>query len=258
MLVGGFVFDTIASYPSDIRQGVAESREEARQYMEAGSDAIQQLGQIAMQARPELPQFKDMLNPHAWANAAKESSKKFTGAFGDLENQLLSAYEDIESEFCTPPAFLPHKKLPGKIWMPSFYIEAGLGNCTVTNTTEVSDLSHGDAFNCTKPYVTTVHKPGKWVSKHHAAIEFKSKECKKEKEFGEDEVIVLFEFNGHDALDLDRARGLISSAFGGLQQGVGALTGQVEDFVAGLKDLGSLKNKLGSLAGTYGSIPAAY
>jgi hypothetical protein len=260
-LIGGFLFDAAMSYPGDLAQGLQESREEVQQYIQAGADAAQQLGQIAMNSRPELPEFKQMLKPHAWAQAAKESGKKLTGAFGELESQLVNAYEDIESEFCVPPRFKPHMKVPGKLEMPSFYIEAGLGECTLTNLTDTSQFAHADGFNCTKPYVKTEHKPGSWISKHHSAIRFKSKECKKEKEFGEEEKLVLFEFDGHSELDLERVRGVISGAFGGLVDGVQGLTGQVEEFVSSMKDVGGLKEKLGGLGdlgGKYGQLPAAY
>ena len=60
---------------------------------------MQEFGQIAMDARPELPPFKQMLNPGAWKDAAAQSGQKLTNAFGQMESQLLGVYEDIEDEF---------------------------------------------------------------------------------------------------------------------------------------------------------------
>jgi hypothetical protein len=83
---------------------------------------LQEFGQIAMDARPELPPFKQMLNPGAWKDAAAQSGQKLTNAFGQMESQLLGVYEDIEDEFCRPAAFQSTVKLPTEITMPGFYI----------------------------------------------------------------------------------------------------------------------------------------
>jgi hypothetical protein len=90
---------------------------------------LQEFGQIAMDARPELPPFKQMLNPGAWKDAAAQSGQKLTNAFGQMESQLLGVYEDIEDEFCRPAAFQSTVKLPTEITMPGFYI--GTSHCFV-------------------------------------------------------------------------------------------------------------------------------
>jgi hypothetical protein len=137
--------------------------------------------------------------------------------------------------------------------------EVGLGYCEAAHTEEpATDFDHTDAFVCTKPYAEVVHMPGTFIAKHHQPIEFKSKECKKETLFGEDEIITLFEFNGHESLDLDRVRGTISNALGGMQNGVSALTSQVQNFVSGLDQIPGSMHDMLSGAGKYGSIPAAY
>jgi len=82
-----------------------------------------------MDARPELPPFKQMLNPGAWKDAAAQSGQKLTNAFGQMESQLLGVYEDIEDEFCRPAAFQSTVKLPTEITMPGFYI--GTSHCFV-------------------------------------------------------------------------------------------------------------------------------
>ena len=134
-----------------------------------------------------------------------------------------------------------------------------MGKCEGTYAEEpLTEFDHRDAFECTKPYAEVVHLPGTFVAKHHKPIMFKSKECKKETIFGEDEIITLFEFNGHDALDLEGIRGTISSALGGLSNGVGALTDQVSQFMSGLDQIpASIQGKLSGL-GKYGTIPAGY
>ncbi len=135
----------------------------------------------------------------------------------------------------------------------------GLGHCEAAHTEEpATEFDHTDAFVCTKPYAEVVHKPGSFIAKHHRPIKFRSKECKKETLFGEDEIITLFEFNGHETLDLERVRGTISSALGGLQNGVSALSDQVQNFVSGLEQIPASIHDTLSMAGMYGSIPSAY
>lgn len=243
-MAGGFFFEALASYPEDLITGLRETGEDLRNYAKFGVDAASTLGQIAMDARPELPNLKDMLHPSAWADAAKKSSKNMAGAFESLEEQMLSAYEDLEAEFCKPPKFTPSKKQPGKLTMPSFYIEAGLGDCTVNGTLNTTE-KHAYNLVCTKPYIKQVHKEGKWVSKHHSAIKFKSKECKKEKSFGEEDQVVLFEFDGRSNFDASQIRDVISGAFGSLTQGVQGVSDQLEQFMSSLKN--PVKGKLSKL-----------
>ncbi len=251
-LAGSFFFDTITSYPGDLAAGLRESGEDLRKYAKFGADAASSLGQIAMQARPELPDLKEMLKPSAWKDAAKESSKNMVGAVGSLEEEVLKAYDDLEEEFCTPAKLTPSQKKPGKITMPSFYIEAGLGDCTV-NTTLNSTEKHAYNLVCTKPYIKQAHEPGKWVSKHHSAIKFESKECKKETSFGEGDEVVLFEFDGQNNFDTMQMRQAITSAFGSLSQGVVGVADQLEEFLSSVKT--PLKGKLSNL-GQFGSLPA--
>ena len=83
---------------------------------------MQEFGQIAMDARPEFPPLQQMLNPSAWKDAAQQNGQRLTNAFGQMENQLLAVYDDIEEEFCTPAAFETTVKLPTELTMPGFYI----------------------------------------------------------------------------------------------------------------------------------------
>lgn len=251
-LAGGFFFDAVTSYPGDLAAGLRETGDDLRKYAQFGADAASSLGQIAMEARPTLPNVKDMLHPSAWKNAAKQSSKNVAGAFGSLEEEMLNAYDDLEAEFCKPAKFTPSKKKPGEITMPSFYIEAGLGDCVVNGTLNTTE-KHGYNLVCTKPYIKQVHKEGKWVSKHHSAISFKSKECKKEKSFGDEEEVVLFEFDGHSNFDATQIRQVVSSAFGSLSQGAQGVSDQLEQFLSSLKS--PLKGKLANL-GQFGALPA--
>lgn len=251
-LAGGFFFDTVTSYPGELAAGLRESGDDLRKYAKFGADAASSLGQIAMQARPELPDLKDMLHPSAWKDAAKQSSKNVVGAVGSLEEELLKAYDDLEAEFCSPAKFTPSKKMPGEITMPSFYIEAGLGDCVVNGTLNSTE-KHAYNLVCTKPYIVQEHVPGNWVSKHHSAIKFTSKECKKEKSFGEEDEVVLFEFNGQNNFDTTQIRQVISGAFGSLSQGVGGVADQLEQFLSSMK--APLKGKLSNL-GQFGSPPA--
>ncbi len=260
-VVGGFFLDSFASYPGEVKDALAEGRQDAREYASAGVQALQQFGQIAQDARPQLPPFKQMLNPGAWKDAAKQSGQNVVGAFGQLENQLMSVFDDVEAEFCKPAVFKPSMKKPTEIKMPGFYLEVGLGNCTAAFSEEPdSHLEHADAFSCTKPYVEMKHVPGKFTAKHHTPFEFKSKECMKETLFGEDEELVLFQFDGHDSLDLNRVRDTISDALGGLSQAGDALTNQVQSFVTGMKEIpANLQGKLGGLSGLLKyQVPAAY
>lgn len=251
-LAGGFFYDAMTSYPGDLATGLKESGEDLRKYTKFGADAASSLGQIAMEARPELPNVKDMLKPSAWKDAAKQSTKNVAGAFGSLEEEMLKAYDDLEAEFCEPAKFTPSKKMPGEITMPSFYIEAGLGGCKVNGTFTKGD-QHGYNLECTKPYIKQVHEEGKWVSKHHSAIKFTSKECKKTKEFGEEDEVVLFEFDGNSKFDTSQIRDAIAGAFGTLSQGVQGVSDQLEQFMSSLKT--PLKGKLSNL-GQYGAVPA--
>ena len=106
---------------------------------------MQEFGQIAIDARPELPPFKQMLNPGAWKDAAAQSGQKLTNAFGQMESQLLGVYEDIEDEFCRPAAFQSTVKLPTEITMPGFYI--GTSHCFVLSLSPLLPLSLSHSVN---------------------------------------------------------------------------------------------------------------
>jgi hypothetical protein len=238
-LAGGFLFDAVKSYPGDVINSVQDSAENLRKFVGMGSDAASALGQFAMDARPELPSLKQMLKPDAWADAAKNSAMKMSGAFDGFEETLMDMVDQVESEYCSPAKFTPSVKKPASIQMPGFYIEAGLGECTVVNSTN----SHKYNLDCTKPYVEQTHVPGKWTSKFHSAMKFKSKECKLEKTIGEADEIILFEFDGKTNYDPSALRDTVTNAFGSLTGSVQGVSDQLAQFMDGLKP-GSLQGKL--------------
>lgn len=242
-MAGGFLLNAAMDYPGDVMSAIGETGQDLRKFAGVGADAAAALGQYAMNARPELPKFKEMLKPKAWADAAQKSTMKMSGAFNSLEDQFMDSFEELEDQYCTPAKFTPSFKKPAEITMPGFYIEAGLGECTVE--TDDGLKKHEYILNCTKPYVTKAHVPGEWVSKRKTAIEFETKSCKIEKEIGEFEEIVLFEFDGHTNMDPNALRQTVSQAFSGLANGVTGVTDMMGEFMNSLKN--PLQGKLSQL-----------
>ena len=226
-MTGTFLVDAALQYPKDLGNAMMDGFSGIQSSLGQGVDAAATLGQFAANMRPDLPPLNQMHKPSAWKNAASSTMDKWGTAFSDVEVQLPALINPYEEKYCEPASFKPSTKKPSTVKMPAFYIEVGLGECTVNgNTTSIKNST----IDCTKPYLMYAHEPGSYVHKFHSAPKFTSKSCKIEKKFGESDEMTLYEFSDHG--DIHSMVGRVSDAFG---TALAALTTGKQDIAADLR-----------------------
>lgn len=230
-MAGTFLVDAAASYPRDLYDSLNEGRKELQTGLRMGMDAAATLGKFAMNSMPELPPLNQFHKPSAWKNAAKDSYSNMLNAYRDIEFEVYDAGNMYEEKYCKPASFKPSVKKPTKIIMPGFFMEVGLGDCTVA----LNSTNHTESMlTCTKPYLKFEHKNGTFVMKHHTAPKFKSKECKHEKVFGEKDEIVLLEFGQEGHSGLRNMADMVGMAFGALTSSGANVVEDLQGFVGEL------------------------
>jgi hypothetical protein len=252
-MTGTFVMDAALAYPGEIAESLKESRQDLAKAMQAGANAAAALGKVAMEARPELPPLKQMHKPQAWIQAAGNNMKKTSGAFDGLEATFEGMYTEWEDKYCEPAQLIPSKKEPTTIVMPGFEFTISMGECEVKS----GKKGKGEPIEveCLKPSMTWEHTNGTITHKHHTAVEFKAKECKIEKIHGEEDELVLFEFdnNNYSLQDLTaQISSQVGSAVGALANGASNLASDVSGFVGGLKND---KSKFNEFVAAYDGLP---
>ena len=244
-LGGSFIIDSILSYPGEVIDSARDSVAELRGMM---GGIPQFAGQLAGAAyMPSLPPVKEMLHPSSWIQAGQENWHKGGDSINELYAAFSAPYNSFEDKYCTPATLVPSSKKPTTITMPGFYMEIVMGECVVVNDDVLADcLFNKDTcdrsqlqIDCLKPSLMYQHTPGEIVYKHHTAVEFKSKECKVEKEHGEAEELVLYEFKDHN-VDLqslaDQVSNTVGSAVGSLASGATNLAQDLVGFVGKKED----------------------
>jgi hypothetical protein len=242
-LAGSFILDAALSYPGDVVDSMRESATDLRAGLGAMGNMAGALNQAAFM--PTLPPMKEMLHPSSWIQAGQDNLHKQGQAMETLSAAFSTPYNAFEDKYCTPAALKPSVKKPTKIEMPGFELEIKMGTCTVSNDEAVADCifnkncSKDDLkLDCTKPGLAYAHIPGKITYKHHTPVEFKTKECKIEKEHGKEEELVLFEFVDHN-VDLKSLANQVSStvgtAVGSLANGATNLAQDAASFIGGLQ-----------------------
>ena len=226
-MTGTFLIDAAWQYPKDLGNAMMDGFSELQSSLGQGVDAAATLGQFAVNMRPDLPPLNQMHKPSAWKNAASSTLGKWGTAFNDIEVQLQGAANPYEEKYCTPASFKPSTKRPSTVKMPGFYIEVGLGECTVD---ESKASVKNSTIECIKPYLKYAHEPGSYVHKFHSAPKFTSKSCKIEKKIGDSDEMTLYEFSDHG--DINSMAGRVSDAFG---TALAALTTGKQDMAADLR-----------------------
>jgi len=211
-LAGSFLLDSVKNYPEEVRESSRESMSELAEAANNISQALSIIGSAERDAVPKLPPIQKMNQPKAWLQKMALNNlylQKFIDTVGE---QFQSVSEGLSAKYCTEAKVTPPKKTEGELIFPGFKLKLSTKKCDV-------NYSHinGTSLTCTKPGLLFEKIPGHYIPKHHTPIEFKSKECKFEKNHGEEDSIVLIEFNGHDAFDvssvLNRVENTLVSAF---------------------------------------------
>jgi hypothetical protein len=217
-LGGSFIINGILSYPGDVMDSAKASAADMRAMM---AGIPQFAGELAGAAyMPSLPPMKEMLHPSSWISAGHENWNKGKESLNTLTAAFSAPYNRWEDEYCTPATLVPSVKEPTTITMPGFKMEIVMGSCEIVNDEVLADcLFDHDCpkealqIDCVKPYIEYGHLPGEIVYKHHTPVEFRTKECKVEKEHGVEEELVLYEFKDHN-VDLKAIADQVSSTFG--------------------------------------------
>ena len=217
-LGGSFIIDGILGYPGDVIDSARATGADLRAMMNGLPDLAGQLAGAAY--KPSLPPMKEMLHPSSWMAAGQENWVKGKDSLNQLTAAFSAPYNRWEDEYCTPATLVPSVKEPTTIYMPGFVMEIKMGSCEIANDEALADcLFNKDCpkealqIDCEKPYLEYAHTPGAIVYKHHTPIEFKTKDCKVEKEHGKEEELVLYEFSDHN-IDLKAMADQVSSTFG--------------------------------------------
>lgn len=215
---GSFIINGIMSYPGDVMNSAKASAEDMRAMMGGLPDLASQLAGAAY--KPSLPPMKEMLHPGSWMAAGHENWVKGKDSLNQLTAAFSAPYNRFEDEHCTPATLVPSVKEPTKIYMPGFIMDIKMGECVIANDAVLADclFSHDCPkealqIDCIKPYLEYAHIPGAVIYKHHTPVEFKTKECKIEKEHGVEEELVLYEFTEHN-VDLKAIADQVSNTFG--------------------------------------------
>ncbi len=239
-LGGSFIVNGILSYPGDVLESAKASAEDMRAMMNGIPELAGQLAGAAY--KPSLPPMKEMLHPSSWMAAGQENWVKGKESLNALTSAFSAPYNRWEDAHCTPATLVPSVKEPTKIYMPGFYMDIVMGACEIVNDEVLADcLFNHDCpkealqIDCVKPFLEYGHLPGEIVYKHHTPVEFKTKECKVEKEHGAEEELVLYEFSDHN-VDLKAIADQVSTTFGNavgqLASGATNLAQDVAGFVS--------------------------
>jgi hypothetical protein len=242
-LAGSFVINHAMAYPGEVMGSIQDSAAELRQGLASMGDVAGALAGAAY--KPSLPPMKEMLHPSSWIQAGHENFMKSSDAMSEISAAFSAPYNAFEDKYCKPAALRPSVKKPTKVTMPGFELTIKMGECTVANETVVTDCifnkncSKDDLMlDCKKPSMAYGHTNGTIVYKHHTPVEFKTKECKIEKEHGKKDELVLFEFAEHN-VDLkslaDQVSATVGNAVGALASGATNLAQDAAEFVGGLK-----------------------
>ncbi len=242
-LAGSFVLSSALSYPGDVWESAQESAAELRGALESAGQMASTMAGAAY--KPSLPPVKQMLHPGSWIQAGQENWAMGKESMNELTAAFAAPYSAFEDKHCTPATLVPSIKEPTKIYMPGFYMDIKMGECVVVNDEAFADcLFNHDCpkealqIDCIKPYLEYAHLPGEIVYKHHTPVEFKTKECKIEKEHGVEEELVLFEFPSHN-VDVKAVADTVSSSLGNaVGQMASSATNLAQDaanFIGGMK-----------------------
>lgn len=242
-LAGSFVLNSALSYPGEVWNSAQESAAELRGAL--GSAGQMANAMVGAAYKPSLPPMKEMLHPGSWIQAGHENWVNGKEGMNEMYAAFSAPYNAFEDKYCTPATLVPSVKEPTKIYMPGFIMDIKMGECVVVNDEAFADcLFNHDCpkealqIDCIKPYLEYAHIPGAVIYKHHTPVEFKTKECKIEKEHGVEEEIVLFTFPSHD-VDVKAVADQVSTSFGNavgqLASSATNLAQEAANFIGGMK-----------------------
>jgi hypothetical protein len=196
-LAGSFLLDSVEKYPEEMRNSARESMSSLTETAQDLNKAMTEIGSAARDAIPKLPPLKKMNQPKEWLQKFALNNLYFQKFLDTVGEQFQSVSEGLSARYCTESKVTPSKKKEGELQFPGFKLKISTKKCDV----EYSHMN-GTSLNCTEPGLLFEKIPGHYIAKHHSPIEFKSKDCKFEKKHGEEDQIVLVEFNGLDTFDI--------------------------------------------------------
>lgn len=189
-LVANFLTEDLAN--TDIKGSLTEAGSSMRETIGTLNGLVMKFASILHTAAPSLPSWETIKNPKEWPMSLMKYTGEVSKAFSDLAVEASEVYQGISAKYCKPAVITPSIKEPGLFEGPSFKLKLSSGNCSL----EHSDLGKGKNLTCFTPNIEFHKYPVKYTAKHHSRMEFKSKECKVEKEFGTKDELVLLELTG--------------------------------------------------------------
>ena len=235
-LAGSFLLDSIENYPEEMMKN---SRESMSALAETAQDLTVAVGKVRSAGRdaiPKLPPLNKMNQPKAWLQKFALNNLYFQKYMDTVAEQFQSVSEGLSAKYCTESKITPSEKKEGELIFPSFKLKFSTKECDV-----VYSHINGTSLNCTKPGLLFEKIPGKYIAKRHSPIEFKSKECKFEKKHGEEDSIVLVEFNGHDAFDIPSILKSVENTMVSAFSESMSVSQDVEDFMKYLPQLADVE-----------------
>ncbi len=187
-LVANFLTEDLAN--TDIKGSLTEAGSGLRETVSTLNGLVMKFATILHTTAPSLPSWDTIKNPKQWPTSLMKYAGEVSQAFSDLAIEATEVYQGISAKYCTPAEVIPSVKEPGMFVGPAFKLVLSSGKC------ELDHLGNGKQLTCTTPNIEFKKEAAKYVAKHHTPIEFKSKDCKVEKELGEEKEIVLFEITG--------------------------------------------------------------
>lgn len=236
-MAGKFLYESMENYPEEMRQSTVESMNSLAETAQDVNEAMQKIGSAARKAIPELPAVNQMLKPKAWLQKVALNNLYFQDYMSTVEEEFQLLSEGLSAKYCKEARFYPSEKKMGELVFPGgFKVKLSTKKCDV-----VYSHTNGTRVNCTNPEFSFEKYQGHWISKHHTPIRFTSKECKFEKKHGEENAIVLAEFDGHDTFDLSSAMQTVERSIVSAFEEARNVSREVENFMGLLPQLADVE-----------------
>lgn len=193
-LVAEFLTEDLAN--TDLKGSLTESGAAIRDTINTLNGLVYKFASILKATTPKIPSWETIKNPKDWPMSLMTYTGEISAAMSSLAEETGKVYEGISARYCKAARVTPSKKVPGKYTGPAFKLKLSSGECYLEHLPFDQSELYKSKLTCKTPYLEWLQKPIKYVSKHHSAISFESKECKMEKTFGAEREEVLFEVMG--------------------------------------------------------------
>ena len=229
-LVAQFLTEDLATV-EDVKESFQASATGLASTVSTLNGMVSKFAMMLHTAVPKLPSWDTIKNPKEWPQSLMTYTAQVSEAFSELAVETTKVYDGIEAKYCTPAKLAPSIKKQGKVMGPSFLLRLSSGECEFSHTQDTTVWNKETEVVCATPSLLFEKKPVHYISKHHSPVKFKSKECKREHELGEEREIVLFEIN--QGLDISSA---LQQASQRIQESFDGIMGEHENIKAELKN----------------------